>query len=90
MGQYQVTCITRDRGDPDYRIDEVGIASGDIYPIDTVIRWIQSNEHQFWVVANGQSVWIGVRQHPTSGRYYLATEPDGYPLNNLGSLRECR
>lgn len=90
MGQFQITCITRDRNDPDFRIDEVGIAQGNIYSIDTVIGWIQSDEHEFWVTANGRSAWVGVRQHPTSKRYYLSTEPDGHPLNNLASLRECR
>lgn len=89
MGVHQITCITRDRGDPDYRIDAVGFV-GMTYSIDQVIGWIQSGEHRFYVSAdNGQSVWVGVRQHPQSGRLYLATEPDGYPLNNLKSLPEC-
>lgn len=89
MSDFQITCITRDRGDPDWRIDAVGFV-GHVYPIDQVIGWIQSNTHRFYVTANnGQSVWVGVRRHPTSKRLYLSTEPDGYPLNNLTSLPEC-
>jgi hypothetical protein len=90
MPSYQVICITRDTSDPDYRIDAVGFDNGEVYLIDAVIDWLnQSDENKLWVEANGTGVWVGVRQHPTSGRLYLTTEPDGYPLNNLASLREC-
>lgn len=88
MGVYQITCITRDRVDPDWRIDAVGFA-GNVYSIDQVINWIMSGEHQFWTVWQTESVWVEVRRHPTSHRYFLATEPDGLPLNNLSSLPEC-
>lgn len=88
MADYEITCISRDGPDPDRRIDAVGFA-GNIYPIDQVIGFIQRREHRFWVRSTPDSVWVGVRQHPTSGRYYLATEPDGKPLNNLASLPEC-
>lgn len=88
MADYQITCIRRDGSDADRRIDAVGFG-GNLYLIDQVIQWIQSNTHRFWTVANGQSVWVVVRQHPTSGRLYLATANDGYPPNNLLSLPEC-
>jgi hypothetical protein len=90
MPSYQVTCISRDGPDPDYRIDELGFANN-VYPIDDVIAWLQqSTENQLWVVDNaGNSVWVEIRQHPTSFRLYLATVPDGILLNNLASLPEC-
>lgn len=90
MASYQVTCITRDRADPDWRIGAVGFNSK-VYPIDAVIEWLQaSDENKLWVVDdNGKSVWVVVRQRVDTGRYYLTTEPDGHPLNNLASLKEC-
>lgn len=88
MADYQITCIRRDSKDVDRRIDAVGFG-GQLYTIDQVIGWIQSGAHRFWTVAQGQSVWVVVRQHPTSHRIYLATENDGYPPNNLLSLPEC-
>lgn len=87
MADYQITCIRRDGSDPDRRIDAVGVG-GQLYMIDQVIAWIQSGAHRFWTVAQGQSVWVVVRQRP-SGRLYLATENDGFPPNNLLSLPEC-
>lgn len=90
MPSYQVTCITRDQADPDWRIDAVGFA-GNVYLIDDVIRWLnESADNRLWVVDDsGNSVWVGVRQHPRSGRWYLTTEPDGRALNNLSNLSEC-
>ena len=89
MSDYQVTCIRRDGADTDRRIDRLGGPSWND-TIDNVIAFIQSGAHRFWTSVNGVSVWVVVRQHPTSRRYYLATESDGYPPNNLLSLPECR
>ena len=89
MADYQVTCIRRDGNDADRRIDRLG-GAGWNDTIDNVIRFIQSGGHRFWTSVNGVSVWIEVRQHPTSRRLYLATQNDGYPPNNLLSLPECR
>jgi len=90
MPQYQVTCISRDGPDPDYRIDQIGFA-GQVYPIDDVIAWLhESALNQLFVMDDaGNSVWVTTRQHPTSGRWYLVTHPDGILLNNLASLQEC-
>ena len=88
MADYQVTSIRRDGRDLDRRIDRLGgPAFNDT--IDNVIRFIRSGDHKFWTTAGGKSVWVVVRQHPTSGRHYLATENDGFPPNNLLSLPEC-
>jgi hypothetical protein len=89
MADYQVTCIRRDGSDLDRRIDRLG-GPGWNDTIDNVIHFIQSGAHRFWTSANGVSVWVEVRRHPTSGRLYLATQNDGYPPNNLLSLPECR
>ena len=88
MAHYQVTCISRDGSDPDHRIDEIGI-HGEKFPIDTVIYWLQSDQHTCWVHNGVKPAMVGVKQHPSSKRFYLVTEPDGIPLNNIKSLPEC-
>ncbi len=90
MANYQVTCIRRDGSDADRRIDRLG-GPGWNDSIDNVIRFIQNNQHRFWTTdINGNSVWVIVDQHPTSGRDYLTTEADGLPMNNLLNLDECQ
>lgn len=94
MADYQVDCINRDGSDPDYRIDALGGPKPDGTgrwkdTIDRVIDFIERDIHDFWTSVDGDSAWIVVRVHPTSGRKYLATENDGFPPNNLLSLPEC-
>lgn len=90
MPNYQVTCISRDGPDPDYRIDAVGIG-GTTYSIDNAIAWLhKSDENHLFVTDDaGNNVWVTTRQHATSGRWYLVTHPDGILLNNLANLPEC-
>lgn len=93
MADYQVKCIRRDGSDIDRRLDRLGGTAPDGSTwndtIDNVIQYIRNGQHRFWTSVNGKSVWVVVRLHPTSSRYYLATENDGYPPNNLLSLRDC-
>jgi hypothetical protein len=89
MPEYQVTCITRDGSDPDWRIDSIGF-SNQVFDIDEVITRLRaSSQNRLWVNAVGTNAWVGIRRHPTSQRDYLATEPDGYPLNHLSNLKDC-
>lgn len=91
MSRYRVTCIKRDSANPDCLIDTVGFA-GQIYDINEAIRWLDAAPgNQLWVVDDsGESVWVSPRQHSRTGRYFLATERDGQPLNKLASLPECQ
>jgi hypothetical protein len=88
MTDYRVTCITPDGTDQDRRIDRLGGPEFND-SIDNVIRFIKSGAHRFWTEANGQSVLVVVKQHPTSGRNYLTTEGDSFPPNNLLKLPHC-
>lgn len=88
MADYQVTCIKRDGADADRRIDRLG-GPGWNDSIDNVIRFIKNGSHRFWTTAQGRSVWVIVKQHPTSRRDYLTTEGDSFPPNNLLSLPDC-
>lgn len=82
MADYQVTCIIPDGADADRRIDRLG-GFGWQDTIDNVIGFILAGTHRFYTSVAGRSVWVVVKQHPTSGRNYLTTEGDGFPPNNL-------
>ena len=88
MAQYQITHTRKDGTDADHRIDAVKIETS-VFGIDQIIEWILNRSHQFWVSVQGRSVWVEVRRHATSGRYFLTTEGDGFPPNNLLRLPDC-
>jgi len=88
MADYFITHTRKDGADYDRRIDAVMI-NGQVYDIDTVIDWINSGAHRFFVSVWGRAVLVVTRIHSTSGRWYLTTEADGYPPNNLLSLPDC-
>lgn len=88
MADLQITRTRKDGADADRRIDAVQIFLT-IYPIDTVIQWINTRLHSCYVVAQGRRVEVITRQHPASRRWYLTTEADGFPPNNLLSLPDC-
>ena len=87
MASYQVTCHTPDNADLDRRLQGLG---GPNWwdTIDNIIRFIESRQHDFWVMVRGQRVEVIVRQH-TNGRKYLTTTADGFPPNNLLNLPNC-
>ena len=91
MSRYQVTSIRRDRAQPHCLIEAVGFA-GQVYGMDEAMRWLNASpDNQLWVVDDsGESVWVSARQHLRTGRYFLTTERDGQPLNEIESLPECR
>ena len=88
MATYQVTCIKPDGADADRRIDRLGGPSFND-TIDNVINAILSGAHNFYTSAGGRTVAVVVKRHPTSGRYYLTTEGDSFPPNNLLQLPRC-
>lgn len=92
MTDYRVTCIKPDGADTDRRIDRLGGTYNQTQvwndTIDAVIQAI-GNGHTFWVSVNGYRVAVVRKVHPTSGRWYLTTEADGFPPNNLLSLPRC-
>ena len=91
MSRYQVTSIRRDRAHPGCLIEAVGFA-GQIYEVDEAMRWLSASpDNQLWVVDDqGEAVWVSARQHLRTGRYFLTTERDGQPLNEIASLPECK
>lgn len=88
MADYYITHTRKDGADADRRIDAVQI-NGSVFDIDTVINWINGRAHRFFVTVWGRTVQVITRVHPTSGRWYLTTEADGYPPNNLLALPDC-
>ncbi|MEO1045389.1 MAG: DUF3892 domain-containing protein [Pseudomonadota bacterium] len=88
MADYRITHSRKDGNDSDRRLDGF-LIGGEYFTIDQVISWIINDHHRFWVSVNGRSVWVEVRQHSQSRRYFLTTEDDGFPPNNLLSLPDC-
>lgn len=88
MGRYQITHTRKDGADADRRIDGVKIGA-EYFPIDNIIGWINRREHTFFVSVQGRTVDVIVRVHPTSNRYYLTTDGDSFPPNNLLALPNC-
>ena len=90
MSKYRVTAIRRDSAEPHCLIEAVEFA-GRVHSVSEAMTWLSASpENQLWVVDDrGEAVWVSARQHSKSGRYFLTTERDGNPLNQLASLREC-
>jgi len=88
MATYRITHIRPDGRDADRRIDAVRIGDS-VFRIDDVINWIRTGAHRFYVEVHNRSVWVVADQHRTSGRWYLTTEGDGFPPNNLLALPHC-
>ena len=91
MTDYRVNCIKPDGADVDRRIDRLGgTYAGGTWndTIDNVIA-AMGNGHTFWVSVAGYRVEVVRKIHPTSGRWYVTTQPDGFPPNNLLSLPRC-
>lgn len=85
MSDYQITRTRKDGPDADRRIDAAEVG-GQVYPVDTVISWIESG-HRFYVIVNGKTVWVYVRTR--NSRKYITTSADGYAANNLLQLPDC-
>ncbi|PKB13299.1 uncharacterized protein DUF3892 [Novosphingobium kunmingense] len=87
MSAYLVTHSRKDGPDADRRIDAIGF-DGYVYPLNTVINWIESGVHSFFVLVLGQRVTVLVRK-TVFGHKYLTTSPDGFKPNNLLYLPDC-
>lgn len=85
----QIKCITKlpNHQDRHRRIQAVG--GDDFYDSeDTAIANVKRDPQYYWVVEQGKSVWVVVRNH--DGRDYLKTQNDNFLPDNLLSLPECR
>lgn len=92
MASFQIACIRPDGADADRRIDRLGGFRTDGTrwndSIDAVIIWIDAG-HTFWTEVLGRRVRVEKRQHPMTRRWFLQTEADQFPNNNLLRLPRC-
>lgn len=70
------------------RIDAVKVGN-QVFPIDQIIKWIETRLHTFYVTVAGRQVTVVVRQHAHNFRKSLNTEADSFPPNNLLKLPNC-
>jgi len=89
MAARQIKCITKLPNHQD-RHQRIQAVAGDGFrdSEDTAIANVKRNAEYYWVVEQGKSVWVIVKQH--AGRDYLKTQNDNFLPNNLLSLPECR
>jgi len=88
MGHHQITHTRKDGADADRRIDGVKIGDN-YYSIDTIINYILKREHTFYVEVARRAVNVIVKINTATNRYYLTTEGDSFPPNNLLNLPNC-
>lgn len=84
MSDWQIQCKQKNEG----RITHVGGTFKDIQPISTIIRWMDE-KHTFFTKEYGIRADVVKKQHPTSERWFLTTDPDSIEENNLDFLDEC-
>ena len=92
MTELTVSCHTPDNYDRDRRIQGIGGVHGLIpwyHPIDDVILNIETGVNRYFVGQGLLRVEVIVRTHPTSGRKFITTDPDGHASNNLLNLPHC-
>ena len=86
----QIKCINKNpREDIHHRITHVGGYTDKPWKItlDEAIRYIETDEWNFFTHVNGYSRWVIVATR--NGRKYLKTEADQDTPDNLLSLPEC-
>lgn len=87
----QIQCINKtDRYSAHDRISHVGGSTPRRWKLtqQEAIRAIETGEWNFYVSANGSTVWVIVAIS-AAGNKYLKTQNDGEQPNNLLSLPEC-
>ncbi len=90
MGTYRITCVNKDdRQNPYERIKYVGLyGEPGKFTQQQIVKWIDSNQHRFYVLQGGRSVNV-VTATSRFGHRYIKTETDYQEQNNLLLLPEC-
>jgi hypothetical protein len=80
--------ITHKRHDDDKVVTHVQVADT-VYEINPIISQIENQTEEFYTRYGDKTADVSVRTHPTSGKKYLWSQPDGCPSNNLDNLPDC-
>jgi hypothetical protein len=87
MGQYLITCVTKNNLD---NIVSVGLNTGITLDVPTVVYRIRNNVDDYFTTDQyGNQVRVYARQHHLTYNWFITTNPDGRPPNNLDNLRPC-
>jgi hypothetical protein len=84
MESYEIRCVVHDA---DNVIVRVGLGHK-TYPIQQVIDWIRIGKCGLYVSKNNKRAVVYAKEHPTSGRWFLTTDPGGLEENDLDFLPE--
>ena len=88
MAEFQITCIVENS---DKVITKVGYGfSGYKLDVQTVVNDMRNpSGDRYYTMKGGQRATVYAKQHPTSGRWFLTTNPDDTRENNLDFLPKC-
>jgi hypothetical protein len=87
MGQYLITCVRKDRYD---NIVSVGLSTGQSLDVPTIVYRINSNLDDYFTTDQyGHQARVYAKQHHITRNWFITTNPDGIPPNNLDNLRLC-
>ena len=90
MVEKRIFCKQHDNRDVVIKVGvEQPLGARETFPIELVWDNIVSKAHTFYTFENGRKALVKAKKHPTSGRKYLTTHPDGITENNLDELRSC-
>jgi Protein of unknown function (DUF3892) len=84
MTEFEIVCVIQDLQGI---ITHVGLNNGQVYPIMTIIDSMP--HHSYCTYGNWQKAVVFRKRHPTSGRWFLTTNPDDTRENNLDFLPKC-
>lgn len=85
MGKYRIKCITHDKNEVITHVD----IDNERYKVEKIVQLILDKAHSFYTEENDKRAEVYAKQHPTSKRWFLTTDPDSDEENNLDFLPKC-
>lgn len=82
----EIKCVVQDNNGV---ITQVGVGNSR-YTVQNIVDDIRNNRFQYYTSKAGKNVDVYAKQHPTSGRWFLTTDPDDTKENNLDFLPKCQ
>lgn len=81
----EIKCVKQENG----AITHVGIGEH-TYTVENIVGDIRNNRFQYYTFKDGKKADVYAKEHPTSKRWFLTTDPDDTRENNLDFLPKCQ